>query len=51
MTVATKWENRWADQLSYSPGPDQNFELAYPNIYPVYELLNHMKGPVLKNQR
>ena len=28
----------------------QGFELACPNIYPLYELLEHMKGPVLQNQ-
>jgi hypothetical protein len=30
-----------ADQLSYHPDPDQDFELAHPNIYPIYELLGH----------
>ena len=28
----------------------QNFELAHPNIYPIYELLKHMKEPVLHIQ-
>ena len=28
----------------------QGFELAYPNIYPIYDLLKYMKGPVLHNQ-
>ena len=27
-----------------------NFELVYPNIYPIYELLEHMKGLVLQIQ-
>ena len=26
------------------------FELSHPNNYPVYELLEHMKGLVLQNQ-
>jgi hypothetical protein len=25
-------------------------ELAHPNIYPIYELLEHLKALVLKNQ-
>lgn len=28
----------------------QGFELAHPNIYPTYELLERMKGQVLQNQ-
>ena len=28
----------------------QGFELAHPNIYPIYDLLEHVKGPVLKIQ-
>jgi hypothetical protein len=28
----------------------QGFELAYPNIYPNYELLEHIKGTVLQKQ-
>ena len=28
----------------------QGFELAHPNIYPIYELLECMKGPVLQIQ-
>ena len=28
----------------------QGFELAYPNIYPIYELLEHTKGPVMQIQ-
>ena len=28
----------------------QGFELAHPNIYPTYELLELVKGPVLQTQ-
>ena len=28
----------------------QGFELAHPNIYPIYELLECVKGLVLQNQ-
>jgi len=28
----------------------QGFEFAHPNIYPIYELLEHAKGLVLKVQ-
>lgn len=28
----------------------RGFELAHPNIYPIYELLEHVKGPVLQIQ-
>ena len=28
----------------------QGFELAYPNICPIYELLKHVKGPLLQIQ-
>jgi hypothetical protein len=28
----------------------QSFEMAHPNIYPIYELLEHMKGPDLQNR-
>ena len=28
----------------------QVFELAHPNIYPIYELLELMKGPILQIQ-
>lgn len=24
------------------------FELDHPNVYPIYDLLEHMKGPVLQ---
>lgn len=27
-----------------------DIDLAHPNIYPIYELLEHMEGPVLLNQ-
>ena len=29
----------------------QGSELAHPNIYPIYELLEFMKGPALQTQR
>jgi hypothetical protein len=28
----------------------QHSELSCPNIYPIYELLERVKGPILKNQ-
>ena len=28
----------------------QHFELFHPNIYSIYELLEHVKGPVLQIQ-
>jgi hypothetical protein len=28
----------------------QHFELFHPNIYSIYELLEHVKGPVLQTQ-
>ena len=34
--------------LATTQAPIQGFELAYPNIYFVYELLEHTKGPVLQ---
>jgi hypothetical protein len=43
-------ESWWAGQPSYRPGPDPGFELAYPNIYPIYELQEHVKGLMLLNQ-
>nr|AAP78758.1 Ac1254 [Rattus norvegicus] len=38
------------DQLSYRPGPGPGFELTNPNIYPIYDLLDCVKGPVLQIQ-
>ncbi|MEJ1288253.1 GRIP and coiled-coil domain containing 2 [Cricetulus griseus] len=32
------------------PEPNQGYEVAHPNIHPTYELLEHMKGPVLQIQ-
>lgn len=40
--VALVQESGWAYQLTTSQG----FEMAYP----IYELLEHVKGPVLQNQ-
>jgi hypothetical protein len=48
LPVATK-QNRWADQLIYYPDPDLELR-AHPNSYLICKLLNHMKGPVMKNQ-
>ena len=28
----------------------QGFEMAHPNIYPIYELIQCLKGPVLQTQ-
>ena len=36
----------WAYQLSYYQAHIKSFELAHPNIYPTYELLEHVHGPV-----
>ena len=47
MWAQESWQ---ADQLSYLPGPEQSFELAHPNIDPIYDLLEHVKGPVLQIQ-
>lgn len=41
------WGNRWADQFSYHPGPDQSFELAHSSIYSTYETLEGAKRQVL----
>jgi hypothetical protein len=30
--------------------PIQGFELTHPNIYPIYELLESVKDPVLQSQ-
>jgi hypothetical protein len=43
--VQESWQ---AHQLSYQPDADPEFELAYLNIYPIYELLEHVKGLVLQ---
>lgn len=32
------------DQLIYHPVPEPGLELAHPNIYPIYEVLEHIKG-------
>ena len=40
-----------ADQLRYLSGPDPGFELAHPNIYPIDELPECMKWPVLHIQK
>ena len=37
-----------ADQLSSHPG-FEGFDLAYPNIYPTYEMLECVKGLVLQD--
>lgn len=42
--------NWWADQLSYNPGLDLGLYLAHSNIYPIYELLEHVKRWVLQIQ-
>jgi hypothetical protein len=42
-----------AAQLTDSATPQaqsQGFEVAHPNIYPIYELLEHVKKPVLQIQ-
>lgn len=41
MRMGGSW---WADQASYHPGPDPGYELVHPNIYFIYELLEHVKG-------
>lgn len=33
------------------PGAGQDYELTYPDIYPIYDPLEHMKGLVLQVQR
>ena len=37
---------QWADQLSYHRAQTQGSEVAHPTIYPIYGLLELMKGPV-----
>lgn len=32
------------DQLNYHPDPHPGLRLAYPNIYPAFDLLKCMKG-------
>lgn len=43
-------ESCHADQLTYCLGPDQGFELANLNIYPIYYLLEQVKGLLLQIQ-
>lgn len=38
----------WTDQLSCTQTHTQVLELAHPNIYPIYDLLECLKGPILK---
>ena len=37
------------NQLSYPQAHIQGFELVYPNIYSIYDLLECVKGPVLRS--
>ena len=49
MSLVVWAQKSWqANQLSYQPGPD--FELVHPSIYPIYELLECVKGLVLLSQ-
>ena len=38
------------DQFSYHTVPDPGRELAHPNSYPIYELLERAKELVLQNR-
>jgi hypothetical protein len=42
--VIVAQETCQADQLSYFPDPDPGIRVGLPNIYPIYELLEGMKG-------
>lgn len=44
--VLVAWvQESWPiDQLSFYLGPGPGFQLAKPNIYPIYELLMSMEG-------
>lgn len=37
-----------AGQLKYLSGPDIGLCMAYPNIYPINELLEYLKGQFLQ---
>ena len=38
------------DQLTSTQAQIQGFALDHPNIYPIYELLESVKDPVLQSQ-
>lgn len=44
-------ESRWADQPGNYQGQNKGYELAHPNIHPIYNLLELLNGPVLQSQR
>ena len=43
-------ESWQADQLSDHPGPEPRLGVGPPQHLPIYELLEHVKGPVLQIQ-
>jgi hypothetical protein len=48
--VAQVQESWQADQLSFHPSPDPGLDLVPLNIYPIYELLECVKGQALQIQ-
>ena len=51
LTLIVWMQGSWqTNQLSYNPGPIQNYELTYPSIHPIYELLEHEKWLILQIQ-
>ena len=43
-----RWESQQRDQLRYLLGPIKGLELVHPNIYPMDELQEYMKGQGLQ---
>lgn len=37
-------ESQRANQLKQLSGPDPGLEMAHPNVYHIYKLLEHMQG-------
>jgi hypothetical protein len=45
-----RWYRYWKVGRLTNSATTQGFDLVHPNIYPIYELLEHVKGPVLQTQ-
>lgn len=50
LVAVNEGESWQAGQFSHCPGQMQDFELVHPNIYPIRDLLERVKGPVPWNQ-
>ena len=51
LALVVKTGESWqTDQPCNYPGPEPRLCVAHPNIHPICDLLEHVKGPVLQTQ-